>query len=105
MANELIQAGLEASPAIGEPAYAEFRAFIEVYEKIPKLDSILKGDSRAKFPKEPSTQFAVTVGLGMRAKNTEEITHAFQWIKRNAGSEWCQLFSPMRLIWQRPRGD
>ena len=92
MANELIQAGLEASPAIGEPAFAEFSAFIEVYEKIPKLDSILKGDSQAKFPKEPSTQFAITVGLGMRAKNTEEITHAFQWLKRNSGSEWCQLF-------------
>jgi MoxR-like ATPase len=92
MANALASAKLPMDAAVGNAAAEEFNAFVSVYNKLPDLDKILAGKSKPSFPKEPSTRFAATVGLSVRAKDSASIRAAFEWLLDKGGAEWCQLF-------------
>ena len=94
MASRLHQANLEVDPAVGEAAASEFRAYLKVYKKLPDLDRILAGKgSRLKFPEEPSSRWATTIGLTMRAATAEQGMAGFQWLVEKATAEWVQLFA------------
>jgi len=93
MANTLHEARLSIESAVGQAVAGEFKAYIRVYRSMPNLDSILSGaNTSQKFPKDPSTKFATTVGLSMRAIKPEEIQQGFRWLIDSAGAEWCQLY-------------
>jgi len=94
MASRLHHANLEVDPAVGEAAASEFRAYLKVYDKLPDLDRILAGKgSRLKFPEEPSSRWATTIGLTMRAATAEQGLAGFQWLVEKATAEWVQLFA------------
>jgi len=92
-ANELHNVGLNVSSAIGIAASMEFITWLDIYKKIPDLDLIISGDGKGiKFPKEPSLRYATTIGLAVRANNSNYIKNSFEWLAGIAGPEWIQLF-------------
>lgn len=94
MASKLHGAKLDISPAIGREATAEFNAFVNLYKNIPDLTLILAGNgSNIKFPQEPSARYATTIGLTVRANETEEAYNAFCWLNKQANTEWLSLFA------------
>jgi hypothetical protein len=93
MASRLHGAGLDITPVVGQSAAAEFNAFIALYRSLYDITPILQGDGAAlAFPEEPSTRYALTVGLTTRAQNAHEAYHAFRWLADRASAEWVQLF-------------
>jgi MoxR-like ATPase len=93
MAARLHRAGLDATPAIGDAAGAEFSAFVRLYEQLPDLGTVLEGRGAGlRLPDEPSVRYAAVVGLAARAKSADEAYHAFTWLADNAGPEWLQLY-------------
>ena len=93
MASKLHDAKLSLAPAVGKGVEGEFTAFIKVYNEVPDLDKIIEGNGqKIKFSKDPSTRYAVTFGLSVRAIQTEKITNALQWLLDKADPEWIQLF-------------
>jgi hypothetical protein len=105
MASHLFKAGLGIAGAVGEPVSEEFRSFLEIYDSLPDLESILhgKGD-KLKFPAEPSKRYAMTVGLPSRAETAEQALAAFRWMEHHSGPEWTQLFIGQLLPRLRQRG-
>ncbi|MBL7979899.1 MAG: MoxR family ATPase [Bacteroidetes Order II. Incertae sedis bacterium] len=94
MASRLHQAGLSVIPAVGEAAGAEFTAFVRLYETLPDIDAIIRGNGQEwVFPTEASARYATVIGLVVRAKNAEQGYHAFSWLAEQAGAEWLQLFA------------
>lgn len=94
MASKLHWAKMAIAPAVGEGTTAEFNAFITIYETLPDLLPILKGSGKnIPFPKEPSTRYATTIGLTVRANDANDAYHAFNWLSEKATPEWVQLFS------------
>ncbi|MPY65479.1 MoxR family ATPase [Deinococcus sp. SDU3-2] len=93
MAAQLHRAGLDAAPAVGEAAGAEFAAFVRLYEGLPDLGLVLRGQGAGlRLPAEPSVRYAAVVGLAARAANADEAYHAFTWLADAAGPEWLQLY-------------
>ncbi|MFC6590793.1 ATP-binding protein [Deinococcus lacus] len=93
MASELHAAGLDPAPAIGEAAGAEFAAFVRLYQQLPDLDRVLRGESQGlRLPGEPSVTYAAVVGLAARAQSADEAYRAFSWLGEQAGAEWLQLY-------------
>ena len=93
MASNLYNAQLSLTPAVGEGIEGEFNAFIQVYENIPDLGEIIKGNGeKIKFDNNPSMRYAITFGLSTRAIHGEEVTNALQWLLDKASPEWVQLF-------------
>ena len=93
MAARLHRAGLDVSPAIGEGAGSEFAAFVRLYEQLPDLETVLRGDSVSlRLPAEPSVRYAAVVGLAARAQDAQEGFHAFSWLADQATPEWLQLY-------------
>ncbi|ACO46116.1 MoxR family ATPase [Deinococcus deserti] len=93
MAAQLHRAGLDASPAIGDAAGAEFSAFVRLYEQLPDLGHVLQGRGTGlRLPDEPSVRYAAVVGLAARAATADEAFHAFTWLADSAGPEWLQLY-------------
>lgn len=93
MAARLHRAGLDATPAIGDAAGAEFSAFVRLYEQLPDLGTVLEGRGAGlRLPDEPSVRYAAVVGLAARAQSADEAYHAFTWLADNAGPEWLQLY-------------
>ncbi|WP_309570627.1 MoxR family ATPase [Deinococcus sp.] len=93
MASKLHRAGIDAAPAIGEAAGAEFSAFVRLYEQLPDLGIVLEGRGRSlRLPDEPSVRYAAVVGLAARARTADEAYHAFTWLADAAGPEWLQLY-------------
>ncbi|GGK88825.1 ATP-binding protein [Deinococcus radiotolerans] len=93
MASRLHRAGLDATPAIGEAAGAEFSAFVRLYEQLPDLGIVLEGRGAGlRLPDEPSVRYAAVVGLAARAATADEAYHAFTWLADSAGPEWLQLY-------------
>ncbi len=106
IANNLFKLDMDISYVVGQAATAEFNAFTKLYNQLPDIEQILRGDGkRVVFPKEPSQRYAVTVALTMRAKSLQESYHAFQWIAANAGQEWIQLFASDLFRQARARND
>ena len=93
MAAQLHRAGLDVAPAIGEAAGAEFSAFVRLFEQLPDLGTVLRGEGAGlRLPEEPSVRYAAVVGLAARAGGAQEAYHAFSWLAEAAGPEWLQLY-------------
>jgi MoxR-like ATPase len=106
MASRLHSAGLDIAPVVGPAAAAEFRAFVEVYAGLGDLEAILRGDgAHVLFPSEPSQRYALTVGLGMRARDAAQAHSAFRWLCERASGEWAQLFAMDLFRQMRARGQ
>jgi len=94
MASRLHRAKLSVSPAVGEAAGSEFTAFVQLYETLPDLEAIIKGDGYGiAFPAEASARYATVIGLVVRSENAAQGYHAFGWLAEKAGAEWLQLFA------------
>jgi MoxR-like ATPase len=106
MANKLHCAKMDISPAVGEGASAEFNAFVALYQNLPDLTAILAGKGeKIDFPQEPSTRYATTIGLTVRAKDAPEALNAFQWLTAKATAEWVQLFGVDLIRQMRAKGE
>lgn len=106
MAGRLYSAGLDLAPAVGAAAAAEFRAYLTLYQDLPDLDRILRGDGDGvPFPDEPSVRYAVTVGLVRRAADPHTAYHAFRWLADVAAPEWVQLCAADLFRLARARGQ
>jgi MoxR-like ATPase len=106
MASRLHRVGLGIAPVVGQAAAAEFRAFIALYGALVDLEAILRGDGAGlPFPAEPSQRYALTVGLGVRARDARQAYNAFAWLSAQAGSEWTQLFAMDLFRQTRARGQ
>ncbi|AGF53583.1 sll7029 (plasmid) [Synechocystis sp. PCC 6803] len=93
IANGLHQVNLDVSPAVGEGCAAEFSAFVQLYKDLPDLEAIFRGQGQnIGFPTEPSSGYASTIGLAVRAKDATAGVNAFHWLTDKADSEWVQLF-------------
>jgi MoxR-like ATPase len=97
MANTLLRAGADITPAVGEAAAAEFAAFCDVYGKLPEIEKILSAKSAkpaaAKWPDEPSSRYALTLSLAFRAETAERALQGFRWMIDRATPEWIQLYA------------
>lgn len=72
-AAKLLQLGLDSSlefaalqGAVGEGPAAELTAFLRMYRDLPNLDGILLDPDNAPLPSEPSSKYAVAVGLASK---------------------------------------
>jgi len=91
MANRLYQADISISHAVGPATSAEFNTFLKVYQTLPDLDAIAKGQGdKIDWPKEESIQYAVTVGLQMKCiKATKaEIVNVIKWLGSKGKPEY-----------------
>lgn len=95
MANTLRNAGLPIAAAVGEPAQAEFDAFLGVYALLPVMDRILQDGSTPDdvWPTEPSARYALVLGLAQRADDPTKALAGFRWLADVASPEWVQLFA------------
>jgi MoxR-like ATPase len=106
MASRLHGVGLAIAPVVGHAAAAEFNAFIAIYNGLPDLEAILRGDgSGLQFPDEPSQRYALTTGLCLRARDAGEAYRAFGWLVERASNEWVQLFGIDLFRLMRSRGQ
>jgi len=106
MANKLHFYQIDITPAVGESASAEFNAFVTLYKQIPDLNQILQGKGqKIKFPSEPSSRYATTIGLAIRANSAQEGHNAFQWLTAQAKQEWVQLFALDLMTQMRKKGQ
>jgi hypothetical protein len=103
MADSLFKAGLPIAPAVGGVA-AEFEAFLSVYDDLPDIDAIAAGNSKAKFPKEPSKRYAIVLALVVRADTAEKALNCLSWMASAASAEWLQLFVTMFFPVLRDKG-
>lgn len=92
MASDLHKHGLEIAPAVGAATAIEFYAYTALYQELPDLDRIVRGEEDGLlFPSEPSMRYAITVGLTLRAHDAQSGYHVFRWLARAAPVEWVQL--------------
>lgn len=94
MANTLLSASSDISPAVGEAAAGEFTAFCAVYQVLPEIEAILRGSGSSEvWPAEPSSRYALTLSLAFRADSAKAASCGLSWMIENAGPEWVQLFA------------
>jgi hypothetical protein len=106
MASRLHLAGLDVDAAVGEAAASEFRAYLKVYDHLPNLERILAGNGAdIPFPQEPSSRYATTLGLTMRARDADQGLCAFRWLVETATAEWVQLFASDLIGQMRRKGQ
>jgi len=104
MASRLRAIGLPISSAVGNAAAVEFDAFESVYRNLPDLDAIAAGKRGIKFPDEPSVRYAVTIGLIIRAVDSERANNIIEWASKEAPSEWFQVLASDILRHSREAG-
>jgi hypothetical protein len=105
MASLLLEANLSIEPAVGMGAASELASFSALYDSLPDLEAILDGrGEELAFPAEPSTRYALTMGLTVRAHSMEQSHRAFCWMVEKAGAEWVQLFATDLIRMLRGRG-
>lgn len=104
MASSLRAIGLPISSAVGNAAAVEFEAFESVYRRLPDLDAIAAGKKGIKFPEEPSVRYAVTIGLTIRAADSERANTIIEWASKEAPSEWFQVLASDILKHSREAG-
>lgn len=75
MANKLLNSGLPRDTefqlfkgTVGEGAAGEFAAFIQVYENLPTIESILAKPQQVRVPEDPATLYAVATAIAAAAK-------------------------------------
>jgi len=105
MAHQLRVAGLAVEPAVGAGAAGEFDAFCTVYDKLPDLEPILAGKSKAVFPAEASSRYATVLGLIVRADTAAQGVNGLAWLVKQAGPEWVQFFATDLFRLMREKGQ
>ena len=104
MADALLRADLDVTPAVGPAAATELAAFAHVYSQLAGLERVLAGDvASVPFPAEPSTRYALTVALGLRAQTGGPAVAALHWLEGRAGAEWVQLYLSTLVAQMRAR--
>ena len=88
VADKLLKANLTIDPAIGTGAGSELRSFCKIYKELPKIEPILNGKNKPKFPQDISSQYALTCALSVRAKTMEHYKNAFLYLAEKASMEW-----------------
>ena len=105
MADRLLKAELYIAPAVGSGAASEFAAYCRVYDNLPDLKGILSGKKNPPFPEEPSTRYAVVIGLVVPSQgDAAKALNALNWIAEKAPMEWAQLFASDVLPLMRRKG-
>ena len=104
MAHRLRTAGLAVEPAVGPGAAGELEAFCAVYEKLPELEPILAGKSKATFPAEASARYATVLGLIVRTDTAVQGVNGLAWLVKQAGPEWVQFFATDLFRVMREKG-
>ncbi|GAG07863.1 unnamed protein product, partial [marine sediment metagenome] len=88
-ASDLLKADMgshaELSGALGEVGAASLRGFLNVYENLPDLDTILDNPDSAIIPDEPSALYATAMALVERA-NKSNANNIFRYIGRWQGT-------------------
>ena len=93
MADQLVKAGLAADSALGPAAWAEYRAFLQVYDAVPDLEAILRGQGASiPVPTEVSVKYATVIGLALRARTGDDAVNGFRWVVRTMSAEWTRAF-------------
>jgi len=93
MADRLVKAGLPADGALGPGAWAEYRAYLQIYEALPDLEAILHGrGASVDAPTEVSVKYATVIGLALRARTGDDAVNAFRWVNKNMTTEWTRTF-------------
>lgn len=106
MAGRLHAVGLDTAPAVGDPAAAEFAAFLKIYKRLSGVEAILEGKGEQEtFAEEPSLRYALTVALGMRARDARQAMSVFRWMVSRAPAEWVQLLVSSLFVQMRARGQ
>lgn len=82
---------------VGEGAAAEFCGFMRVCNTLPSLDGIISNPMGANVPTEPSTQFAIAVGLAKRA-NDSNIGNIIKYADRLSAD--CSIVCVMSALKQ-----
>jgi hypothetical protein len=67
IANRRVQQALFAGK-ISDSTAVEFAAFLDMYKKLPSIDSILLNPKHAEVPNEPPVLYAISAALSRRAK-------------------------------------
>ena len=88
IADKLLKANLAVDPAIGSGVGSEFRSFCKVYSELPKVEPILNGKSKPKFPTDISSQYALTCALSVRSEKMDHYKNAFLYLSEKASMEW-----------------
>ena len=88
IANKLLKADLSVDAAVGKGAGSEFRSFCKIYKELPKIEPILNGKDKPIFPKDISSQYALTCALSVRAKTMKHYKNAFLYLAEKASMEW-----------------
>jgi MoxR-like ATPase len=106
MANQLYKVGLKITAAVGRGVASEFEAYTTIYNQVPDLERIIKGEGdHIAFPTEPSLSYAVTTGLITKSQDVQAAFYAFQWLAKSAAPEWVQLFAIDLFRLMRARGE
>jgi hypothetical protein len=105
MANSLHQAKLAIEPAVGPATAGEFNAFCAVYERLPDLEPILAGKSKAEFPAEASARYATVLGLIVRSDAVNPAVNSLRWLIAHAGAEWVQFYASDVFRMMREKGN
>jgi MoxR-like ATPase len=106
MADALLRAELDLSPAVGPAAAAELEAFARVYAELEGVERVLGGlGDDVPFPAEPSLRYASTIALGLRAQTGEQAVAALRWLEAHAGAEWLQLYLSTLIAQMRARAQ
>lgn len=92
MANRLVAAGLSAETAVGNAAWAEYRAFLLRIEKMPSIDRILDSDDpREPAPTALDVRFAACAALALRSRTARHAVRAFRWVRGAMDREWTSM--------------
>jgi MoxR-like ATPase len=106
MASTLHRAGMDVTAAVGTAAAGEFKAFVALYNSLPRLEEILQGSGDdIPFPAEPSVGYATITGLTTRAGDAQAAYNAFRWLVKTAGPEWVQLCAIDMFRQMRAKGE
>lgn len=67
--------------AVGEGAASEFKAFLNVYRKLPNPDDVIANPDKHDVPEETSVKYALSSALAYRA-TTENFGNVMQFMKK-----------------------
>jgi hypothetical protein len=105
MADALLKAGLPVDGAVGPAAWAEFRGYVQLYQSLPDLDAILRGEGGGmEASDEPSIRYATVVGLALRARTGDDAVNGFRWVHSRLSAEWTRAYTQDVLRSMRGKG-
>ena len=96
-ANTLLSVDLSIESAVGAGAASEFYAYQTIYNELPDVDLIFKGED-IKVPHEPSLMYAVCGALINRAKSAENIYNGLKWLMGGTTEDYIGLYMSDAMI-------